>query len=107
MIDDNNGQTIAAKAGHFLDVHSGAVTPEIQPSTTFARDDRYELINAANGLLGAIAIQPLYMPSGLWLTLNMVKSVCCFPQAWLRLLRSFIPYDPVVILWCRMRCIGV
>ncbi len=48
MIDDNNGQTIAAKAGHFLDVHSGAITPEIQPSTTFARDDRYDLINAAN-----------------------------------------------------------
>lgn len=41
--------TVAAKGGHFLDVHSGAIVPEIQPSTTFARDDRYELINAANG----------------------------------------------------------
>ncbi len=48
MTDDANGQTVAAKAGHFLDVHSGAVTPEIQPSTTYARDDRYDLINAAN-----------------------------------------------------------
>ncbi len=42
------GPTIAAKAGHFLDVHSGAITPEIQTSTTFARDDRYDLINPAN-----------------------------------------------------------
>jgi len=40
--------TIAAKAGHFLDVNSGAVVPEIQPSTTFARDDRYQLIDPAN-----------------------------------------------------------
>ena len=40
--------TVAAKAGHYLDVNSGAITPEIQPSTTFARDDRYQLINPAN-----------------------------------------------------------
>jgi cystathionine gamma-synthase len=51
MNDDPAGPTIAAKAGHFLDVHSGAVTPEIQTSTTFARDDRYELINAANSYI--------------------------------------------------------
>lgn len=30
-------------------MHSGAVVPEIQPSTTYARDDRYQLINPANG----------------------------------------------------------
>lgn len=47
--NDRFGATTAAKAGHFLDVHSGAVTPEIQLSTTYARDDRYNLINAANG----------------------------------------------------------
>ena len=46
--NDRNGATIAAKAAHFLDVHSGAVVPEIQLSTTFARDDRYAPINAAN-----------------------------------------------------------
>ena len=46
--NDRHGATTAAKAGHFLDVHSGAVTPEIQLSTTYARDDRYQLINAAN-----------------------------------------------------------
>jgi len=40
--------TIAAKAGHFLDVNTGAVVPEIQPSTTFARDDRYQLIDPAH-----------------------------------------------------------
>jgi len=44
-----NAATVAAKAGHFLDVHSGAITPEIQLSTTYARDDRYQLLNAANG----------------------------------------------------------
>ncbi len=43
-----NAATVAAKAGHFLDVHSGAITPEIQLSTTYARDDRYQLLNAAN-----------------------------------------------------------
>jgi len=47
-MEDVDGATLAAKASHFLDVHSGAVVPEIQLSTTFARDDRYELINAAN-----------------------------------------------------------
>ncbi len=46
--DQPHGSTIAAKAGHYLDVHTGAIVPEIQPSTTFARDDRYQLINAAN-----------------------------------------------------------
>ena len=46
--NDRQGATVAAKAAHFLDVHSGAVVPEIQLSTTFARDDRYTPINAAN-----------------------------------------------------------
>ena len=46
--NDPGGATIAAKAAHFLDVHSGAVVPEIQMSTTFARDDRYAPLNAAN-----------------------------------------------------------
>lgn len=42
------GATVAAKAAHYLDVHSGAITPAIDLSTTFARDDRYRPINAAN-----------------------------------------------------------
>ncbi len=46
--NDRDGATIAAKASHFLDVNSGAVVPEIQLSTTFARDDRYQSLNAAN-----------------------------------------------------------
>ena len=46
--NDRDGATVAAKASHFLDVHSGAVVPEIQLSTTFARDDRYSPINPAN-----------------------------------------------------------
>jgi len=47
--NDRSGATMAAKASHFLDVHSGAIVPEIQMSTTYARDDRYNLINPANG----------------------------------------------------------
>ena len=47
-MDSPDKATIAATAGHFLDVNSGAVVPEIQLSTTFARDDRYQLIDAAN-----------------------------------------------------------
>ncbi len=47
-VDSSSKATIAAKAGHFLDVNTGAVVPEIQPSTTFARDDRYQLIDPAN-----------------------------------------------------------
>ncbi len=46
--NDRHGETLAAKASHYLDVHSGAVVPEIQLSTTFARDDRYAPINPAN-----------------------------------------------------------
>jgi cystathionine gamma-synthase len=41
-------ETVAAKGGHYLNVNSGAITPAIDLSTTFARDDRYEPINAAN-----------------------------------------------------------
>jgi cystathionine gamma-synthase len=38
--------TTLAQAGYFLDRVTGAVTPPIHPSTTFARDDNYELIGA-------------------------------------------------------------
>jgi len=46
--EEPSGETVAAKAGHYLNVHSGAITPPIDLSTTFARDDRYNPINAAN-----------------------------------------------------------
>ncbi len=36
--------TLLAQAGHYIDDATGAVTPPIQPSTTYARDDSYELI---------------------------------------------------------------
>ena len=41
-------ETLAANASHFLDIKSGAVVPSIQTSTTFARDNHYELLNPAN-----------------------------------------------------------
>lgn len=37
-------RTILAQAGHFVDSVTGAVTPPIHPSTTYARDDDYEPI---------------------------------------------------------------
>ena len=37
-------RTTLAQAGHFVDRVTGAVTPPIHPSTTFARGDDYELI---------------------------------------------------------------
>ncbi|MBN4081435.1 aminotransferase class I/II-fold pyridoxal phosphate-dependent enzyme [Caldithrix abyssi] len=41
-------RTILAQAGHFVDGVTGAVTPPIHPSTTFARGDDYELIGDYN-----------------------------------------------------------
>ncbi len=41
-------ETVAATAGHFLDLHSGGVTPVINTSTTFARDNQYRPLNAAH-----------------------------------------------------------
>jgi len=40
-------ETLAAQALHFIDSASGALVPPIQPSTTFARDEQYNLINPA------------------------------------------------------------
>ncbi|MDJ0957665.1 MAG: PLP-dependent aspartate aminotransferase family protein [Arenicellales bacterium] len=40
----HSARTILAQAGHFIDSVTGAVTPPIHPSTTFARGDDYELI---------------------------------------------------------------
>jgi cystathionine gamma-synthase len=39
--------TLAAQALHYVDPATGGLVPAIQPSTTFARDDGYALINPA------------------------------------------------------------
>jgi cystathionine gamma-synthase len=39
-----SSKTILAQAGHFVDRFTGAVTPPIHTSTTFARDENYELL---------------------------------------------------------------
>ena len=36
-------ETLLAQGGHFVDPATGAIVPPIQPATTFARDERYEL----------------------------------------------------------------
>jgi len=53
--------TMVAKADDFLDTSTGAIVPAIHPATTFARDDRYEPINAAN--VYARDCNPTYLPA--------------------------------------------
>ena len=43
-------ETLAAQALHYVDLQKGAIIPPIQPSTTFLRDENYELL-APNCLL--------------------------------------------------------
>lgn len=38
--------TLLAQANHFVDPHTGAVTPSIQPATTYGRDENYELLGS-------------------------------------------------------------
>jgi len=40
--------TLVAKADDYIDTNTGAITPPIITSTTYARDDRYNLINESN-----------------------------------------------------------
>lgn len=40
--------TLVAKADDYIDTNTGAITPPIITSTTYARDDRYQLINESN-----------------------------------------------------------
>lgn len=47
-ISDIHPSTLVAKADDFLDTSTGAIVPAIHPSTTFARDDRYQPIDPAN-----------------------------------------------------------
>ena len=41
---DTSLETLLAQGGHFIDPGTGAVVPPIHTATTFARDERYELI---------------------------------------------------------------
>ena len=40
---DRSLETLLAQAGHFIDPQTGAIVPPIHPSTTYSRDERYEL----------------------------------------------------------------
>ena len=53
--------TMVAKADDFLDTATGAIVPPIHPSTTFARDDRYDPINPAN--VYTRDCNPTYLPA--------------------------------------------
>ena len=41
---DTSIETLLAQGGHFIDPETGAVVPPIHTATTYARDERYELI---------------------------------------------------------------
>ena len=41
-------ETLVAQGGHFVDPATGSIVPPIMPSTTFARDENYQLISEAN-----------------------------------------------------------
>lgn len=41
-------ETATAQALHYVDPSTGGVVPPIQPSTTFARDDQYALVNPSH-----------------------------------------------------------
>ena len=41
---DRSIETLLAQGGHFIDPGTGAIVPPIHPSTTYARNERYELI---------------------------------------------------------------
>jgi len=53
--------TLVAKADDYLDTTTGAIVPPIHPSTTFARDDRYDPINPAN--VYTRDCNPTYLPA--------------------------------------------
>ena len=40
---DHSLETLLTQAGHYIDPETGAIVPPILPSTTYARDERYEL----------------------------------------------------------------
>ena len=40
---DHSLETLLTQAGHFVDPEMGAIVPPIHPSTTYRRDERYEL----------------------------------------------------------------
>lgn len=40
---DHSLETLLTQAGHYIDPETGAIVPPIHPSTTYARDERYEL----------------------------------------------------------------
>jgi cystathionine gamma-synthase len=46
VLDKYSLDSALAQAGYYLDEVTGAVTPPIHPTTTFARDDHYELMGA-------------------------------------------------------------
>ena len=45
-------ETLLAQGGHFIDPQTGAIVPPIHTATTYARDDRYELIGYGYSRIG-------------------------------------------------------
>jgi cystathionine gamma-synthase len=54
-------ETLVAQGMHYVDPLTGAVVPPLQPSTTFSRDDRYELVSPAHSY--ARDQNPTFLPA--------------------------------------------
>ena len=78
--------TLVAKADDFLDTATGAIVPPIHPSTTFARDDRYDPVNPAN--VYTRDCNPTFLPAERVIAeLEGGEECALFRREWLLLLR--------------------
>ena len=48
VVTHSKPATVLAQLGHYVDPATGGLVPPVQPSTTFARDQDYALINPAH-----------------------------------------------------------
>lgn len=54
-------ETLVAQGMHYVDPQTGAVVPSVQPSTTFSRDEHYELVSPAHSY--ARDQNPTFLPA--------------------------------------------
>ncbi len=90
-------ETLVAQGMHYVDPQTGAVVPPVQPSSTFARNDRYELIA---GLNYARDHNPTFLPAERMLAeLEGGAGALLFPSgmaAAMAVLQTLTPGDRIV-----------
>jgi cystathionine gamma-synthase len=91
-------ETLVAQGMHYVDPQTGAVVPPVQPSTTFSRDDRYELVSPAHSY--ARDHNPTFKPAERMLTeLEGGADALLFPSgmaAAMTVLQALAPGDRIV-----------